>query len=132
VTPVGSDRSYQGSVWQISPIIDPQTRQGEARISVPYDRLLRPGGFASANITSGSMVAPLLPESAVLTDDEGNYVLILGPNNTVVRRPIRVGQVSDRGVIVVEGLNGTERVVESAGAFLNAGERVRPELAVRR
>jgi RND family efflux transporter MFP subunit len=132
VTPVGSERSYQGSVWQISPIIDPQTRQGEARISVPYDRLLRPGGFASANITSGSMVAPLLPESAVLTDDAGNYVFILGPNNTVVRRPVRVGQVSDRGVIVVEGLNGTERVVESAGAFLNTGERVRPELAVRR
>ncbi|HEX8513769.1 MAG TPA: efflux RND transporter periplasmic adaptor subunit, partial [Allosphingosinicella sp.] len=42
VTPVGSQQSYRGSVWQISPIIDPQTRQGEARISIPYNRELRP------------------------------------------------------------------------------------------
>lgn len=132
VTPVGSTQTYQGSVWQVSPIIDAQTRQGEARISVPYSRELRPGGFAAAQIRAGSTTAPLLPESAVLTDDNGNYVLIVGPNDTVQRRPIRIGTVTDRGVVVAEGLNGTERVVESAGAFLNAGERVRPELAVRR
>ena len=127
VTPVGSERSYQGSIWQISPIIDAQSRQGEARISIPYDRALRPGGFASAEILSGSLNAPLLPESAVLTDDQGNYVLIVGPNNTVQRRAVRVSTVTDRGVVVAEGLNGTEQVVESAGAFLNPGERIRPE-----
>ncbi|HEY0130599.1 MAG TPA: efflux RND transporter periplasmic adaptor subunit, partial [Allosphingosinicella sp.] len=82
VTPVGSQQSYQGSVWQISPIIDPQTRQGEARISIPFNRELRPGGFASAAITAGATVAPLLPESAVLTDDAGTYVLIVTANNT--------------------------------------------------
>lgn len=132
VTPVGSSQSYQGSVWQISPIIDAQTRQGEARISVPYTRELRPGGFASAQIQAGSTMAPLLPESAVLTDDAGSYVLIVGGNNTVERRAIRIGTVTDGGVVVAEGLNGTERVVESAGAFLNPGERVRPERAARR
>ena len=55
VTPVGSQQSYQGSVWQISPIIDPQTRQGEARISIPYNRELRPGGFAAAEIRAGAI-----------------------------------------------------------------------------
>ena len=74
VTPVGSAQSYQGSVWQVSPIIDPQTRQGEARIAVPYNIALRPGGFASANIIAGQVDAPLLPESAVLSDEKGNYV----------------------------------------------------------
>jgi RND family efflux transporter MFP subunit len=132
VTPVGSQQSYQGSVWQISPIIDAQTRQGEARISIPYNRELRPGGFASAEIRAGSASAPLLPESAVLTDDQGNYVYIIGPNDTVVRRPVRVGTVTDAGVAIAEGLNGTERVIESAGAFLTPGERVRPENRARR
>jgi HlyD family secretion protein len=127
VTPVGSTQTYQGSVWQISPIIDAQTRQGVARIAVPYQRDLRPGGFASANIRAGSTTAPLLPESAVLTDDAGTYVMIVGPNNTVVRRPVRIGNVNDRGVLIAEGLNGSEQVVESAGAFLNPGERIRPE-----
>jgi RND family efflux transporter MFP subunit len=131
VTPVGSDRAYQGTVWQISPIIDPQTRQGIARIAIPYYADLRPGGFASAEIRAGSTTAPLLPESAVLTDDAGAFVMIVGPNNTVVRRPIRIGAVTDRGVIVAEGLSGNERVVESSGAFLNPGERIRPETRAR-
>lgn len=132
VTPVGSEQSYQGSVWQISPIIDPQTRQGEARISIPYNRELRPGGFASAEIKAGATVAPLLPESAVLTDDSGTYVLIVTQNNTVQRRPVRIGTVTDKGVVIAEGLNGSERVVQSAGAFLNPGEKVRPQRAVSR
>ncbi len=132
VTPVGSEQSYQGSVWQVSPIVNPQTRQGEARILIPYDRDLRPGGFAAVEIRAGSVTAPLLPESAVLTDDQGSYVYIVGPNNTVQRRPVRSGGVNDRGVIVAQGLNGTEQVVESAGAFLNPGDRIRPERAVRR
>lgn len=132
VTPVGSQNSYQGSVWQISPTIDPQTRQGEARISIPYNRELRPGGFASASIKAGATVAPLLPESAVLTDDTGTYVLIVTQNNTVARQAIRIGTVTDKGVVIAEGLNGNERVVQSAGAFLNPGEKVRPQRAVAR
>lgn len=127
VTPVGSQESYQGTVWQVSPIIDPQTRQGEARILVPYHSDLRPGGFASVQIRAGAVTAPLLPESAVLTDDAGSYVMVVGSNNAVQRRAVRVGSVTDRGVVIAEGLNGSEQVVESAGAFLNAGERVRPE-----
>ena len=132
VTPVGSQRSYQGSVWQISPIIDPQTRQGEARIAIPYNRELRPGGFASAQIQAGATTAPLLPESAVLTDDSGSYVMVVDQNNTVQRRAVRIGTVTDRGVVVAEGLSGNERVVESAGAFLNPGERVRPQRSASR
>ncbi|HEX8063560.1 MAG TPA: efflux RND transporter periplasmic adaptor subunit [Allosphingosinicella sp.] len=132
VTPVGSQQSYLGSVWQISPIIDPQTRQGVARISIPYSAELRPGGFAAAAIKAGATVAPLLPESAVLTDDAGTYVLIVTPNNTVQRQAVRIGTVIDKGVVIAEGLNGNERVVQSAGAFLNPGEKVRPQRAVSR
>ena len=129
VTPVGSARSYQGQIWQVSPIIDPQTRQGEARIAVPYNRDLRPGGFASAQIRSGAVDAPLLPESAVQSDDKGNFVYIVDSTNTVVRRDVQVGQVSDAGVAIISGLNGNERVVLSAGAFLNPGEKVQPTRA---
>jgi HlyD family secretion protein len=132
VTPVGSATAYQGTIWQISPIIDPQTRQGVARVLVPYNRELRPGGFAAVSIRAGSTTAPLLPESAVLTDDAGQYVLIVGPNNTVQRRGVRIADVTDHGVVIGQGLSGNERVVESAGAFLNPGERIRPERARRR
>jgi RND family efflux transporter MFP subunit len=128
IVPAGSNSPpVQGAIWQISPVIDPQTRQGTARIRVPFTPELRPGGFATAQIRAGSVSAPLLPESAVLTDDAGSYVMIVGPNNSVQRRAVRIGSVTDRGVVIAEGLSGSEQVVESAGAFLNAGERIRPE-----
>ena len=126
VTPVGSPKSFPGEVWQVSPVIDPQTRQGIARIALKYDPALRPGGFASATIVGGAAVAPLLPETAVQTDAKGQYVYIVGADGKVARRDVKIGQVSNAGVAIAEGLNGTERVVLSAGAFLNPGQTVRP------
>src|SRR3546814_2199186 len=54
VTPVGTDKQFKGQIWQISSVIDPQTRQGVARIALSYAPALRPGGFASARIIAGS------------------------------------------------------------------------------
>ena len=126
VQPIGLDRSFAGTVWQIAPIIDPQSRQGEVRISIPYDPSIRPGGFAEARIASGSTTAPLLPQSAVLSDEKGNYVYIVNPKNEIERRAIKVGTIDDEGVTVAEGLSGQEAVVLSAGAFLNPGQKVAP------
>lgn len=128
ITPVGSDRSFAGQVWQVSPVVDPQSRLGTARIALNYDKALRPGGFASARILIGTTQAPLLPESAVLSDADGNYVFIVDSNDEVERRAIQVGQVSNRGVAIASGLSGNEKVVLSAGAFLNAGQKIRPNL----
>lgn len=128
VTPVGSNQNYAGRVWQVSPVIDPQSRQGIARIEVPYNAALRPGGFASARIVAGTTTAPLLPQSAVLSDTRGSFVYVLDAKDQAQRRNVRVGDVSDQGVVIADGLNGTERVVLTAGAFLNPGQKVKPTL----
>jgi HlyD family secretion protein len=126
VTPVGSDRSFSGTVWQVAPSIDPQSRLGAVRIAVPYDSLIRPGGFAEARITAGATAAPLLPQSAVLSDDEGNYVYVVNAKNEVERRNIKIGSVGGGGVTIAEGLSGNEPVVLSAGPFLNPGQKINP------
>jgi RND family efflux transporter MFP subunit len=126
VTPVGSNHSLAGTVWQVSPIIDPQSRLGEVRISVPYDSTTRPGGYAEARIVAGSAAAPLLPQSAVLSDEKGNYVYVVNGKDEVERRDITIGTVNEAGVAISQGLNGQERVVLSAGPFLNPGQKVRP------
>jgi HlyD family secretion protein len=129
VTPVGTASAFNGQIWQLSPVIDLQSRQGIARIALPYDRALRPGGFASAQITSGAMDAPLLPESAVQSGKDGNFVLIVDADNKVSRRNVKTGSVNEQGVSILEGLSGQEQVVLSAGAFLNPGETIIPERA---
>jgi RND family efflux transporter MFP subunit len=126
VTPVGSDTSFTGHVWQVAPVIDPQSRLGDVRIAVPYNATTRPGGFAEARITAGETSAPLLPQSAVLSDEQGNYVYIINGKNEVERRSIKIGAVNDNGVTIAEGISGNEAVVLSAGPFLNPGQKVKP------
>ena len=127
VTPIGSDASIAGTVWQVAPVIDPQSRLGMVRISVPYSAAIRPGGYAEAKISSGTTSAPLLPQSAVLSDDKGNYVYIVNGKNEVERRDIKIGTVDDNGVTIASGLQGNEPVVLSAGPFLNPGQKVNPK-----
>lgn len=128
VTPVGGKNSVAGQIWQVSPVVDPQNRQGIARIAIPYNPAIRPGGFASASIISGSSAAPLLPDSAVQSDPKGSFVYIVDNRGMVQRRDVTVGQVSDAGVAVTSGITGTEKIVTSAGAFLVPGQKVKPEM----
>jgi HlyD family secretion protein len=128
VTPVGTDRQFNGSIWQIAPMISAQSRQGIARISLPFDKALRPGGFASVEIKAGASTAPVLPESAVQTGREGSFVYVVGRDNKVKQRPVKVGSVTPKGLTIAEGLDGTERVVIYAGGFLNPDELVNPKL----
>jgi RND family efflux transporter MFP subunit len=127
VTPVGSDRAFPGSVWQVAPMIDPQTRLGSVRIAVPYDPAIKPGGFAEAKITAGTTTAPLLPQSAVLSDERGNYVYVVNGKNEIERRDVKIGSVDDNGVTIAAGISGRERIVLSAGPFLNPGQKVNPQ-----
>lgn len=131
VTPVGTSLQVQGSVWQVSPIVNPTSRQGIARVAITYRPEIRPGAFASVTLTSGTADLPLLPQSAVLSDDKGNFVYVLGPDNKIQRRDVKIGEVNDQGASIVSGLSGNEAVVASAGAFLNPGDRIIPTRAAR-
>ena len=126
VVPTGSDKEFSGQVWQLSPVIDPQSRQGTARIALSYAPELRPGGFATARIDSGTVTATVLPESAVLSDDNGSFVYIVDKENKAVRQDVEIGMVTDAGIAIMQGLTGNELVVLRAGGFLNPGETVNP------
>ncbi|MGB7404546.1 MAG: efflux RND transporter periplasmic adaptor subunit [Pacificimonas sp.] len=124
----GSPTAYKGRVWMVSPIIDPTTRQGEARILISGDQQVRPGAFATGLIETGTAERPVLPESAVFGGVDDAFVFIVDDENNVSRRTIVTGPVNASGVTIVDGLSGEERVVMSAGAFLNDGDPVEPRL----
>ena len=127
VVPAGSDQRFTGQVWQLAPTIDQTTRQGTVRIALDFSPGLRPGGFATARINSGSFSATVLPESAVLADAKGSFVYVVGADKKTERRAVRTGAVTPNGIAITEGLNGSERVVLRAGGFLNPGETVNPQ-----
>ncbi len=129
VTPVGSATAYPGKVWLLDPVIDSSSRQGIARIALAYAPGLRVGAFAKVRIESGETTAPVVPQSAVLVDENGSYAFVVGKDNKVVRRTVTVGTVGDAGVSIASGLSGNDRVVVSAGAFLRPGETIAPVIA---
>lgn len=79
-------------------------------------------------MAASSTDVPQLPNASIQSDEKGNYVYVVGPDDKATRRAIKVGEVSDRGVAIASGLNGTERVVLTAGAFLTPGQKVNPTL----
>jgi HlyD family secretion protein len=120
----GLAHPFAGRVRLLSAVIDPQTRLGEIRIALNPDPSLRPGAFARGAVTVDNAERPVLPQTAVMSDSKGTYVFVVNAQNRVERRPVRVAGTIDAGVIVAEGLTGTERVVTTAGGFLREGETV--------
>ena len=121
----GIAQPFTGSVRLLGAIIDPATRLGDIRIQLKPDPALRPGAFARAVVAVEKSQRPVLPQTAVMADVNGSYVLIVNPQDKVERRAVRVSGSTDTGVIIAEGLTGQERVVATAGGFLRDGETVK-------
>lgn len=124
----GVDREFFGAIWQMAPTIDSRSRLGAVRIALTPHPLLRPGAFAHADIIAGSGQHILLPQSAVQNDAGQSYVLVVGKDDRLEKRNIKLAQTTSAGVVVAEGVNVGERLVASAGAFLHVGEKIVPEV----
>jgi len=120
----GIDQPFKGKVRLLAAIIDPQTRLGEIRVALGANPQLRPGAFAKGEVIVGRGRRPLLPETAVLSDERGAYVYIVDGANRIERRSVRFDDTDPRGMVIESGLSGDERVVTTAAAFLRPGEQV--------
>jgi RND family efflux transporter MFP subunit len=120
----GSDRSFSGKVRLLGAVIDPQTRLGEIRVALAPDPLLRPGAFARAEVVVGGGRRAVLPQTAVLSDDQGAFVYVVVAEGRIERRAVRVADTTEKGIVIGAGLTGREQVVITAAAFLRPGERV--------
>ena len=122
----GTTRIYEGHVRLLGAVIDPQTRLGMARVALAPDPNLRPGAFARAEVTVSNADRAVLPQTAVLSDEKGSYVLIVNAQHKIERRAVRVSGMVQNGVTIAEGVSGKDQVVATAGAFLQEGELVNP------
>jgi HlyD family secretion protein len=124
----GIGQVYEGHIRLLGAVIDPQTRLGMARVALTPDPNLRPGAFARAEVTVSNADRAVLPQTAVLTDDRGSYVLIVNADHKIERRAVHGSGIVQNGVTIADGIKGKEQVVATAGAFLQEGELVNPVL----
>ena len=125
----GMAKIYEGRIRLLGAIIDPQTRLGTARVTLGADPNLRPGAFARAEVTVSNADRQVLPQTAVLSDDKGSYVMIVNAQHKIERRTVHVSGMVHSGVTIAEGIGSKEQVVSTAGAFLQEGELVNPVLS---
>ena len=121
-----SGQTVTGVVRLISPQIDPQTKLGFVRVTLPVRGDIRAGGFARAVFTDATGVALAIPETAVRYDADGASVMVVQPDNRVKRAAIRTGMRGGGLVQLVEGPPAGTRVVANAASFLLDGDRVAP------
>jgi multidrug efflux system membrane fusion protein len=84
--------------------IDPKTGTILARATVPNSNLLfLPGARVRVRVPVSAQPykALLIPDTAVLTDQDRRYVLVVGPGAVVVRRDLKLGRLRDDGKRVV-------------------------------
>jgi membrane fusion protein, multidrug efflux system len=71
----------------------------------------------------------VIPQSAVAVDQTGSYVFVVGDDNKVEQRRLRLGRGRDGLAVVEEGMKAGERVVVQGQQRIRAGMTVAPQLA---
>src|SRR5271163_4070054 len=117
---------HAGTVDFVDNQLNPQTGTIRARAVLQNkDGQFTPGLFARVQLLgSGEYSAILIDDRAVNTDQSQKYVLLLGPNNTVEYRKVKLGRVIDGLRVVREGLKPGDVVI------VNGAQRVHPGITV--
>lgn len=124
VVPVGGE-PVEGTLRMVSPVIDPQTRNGLVYVDLPAGAAARAGMFARGEIQIGTHQMTTLPQSAVLLRDGHAYVMRIDSDDKVIQTKVMAGRrVGDR-IEITGGLDASARVVASGVAFLGDGDLVR-------
>lgn len=117
---------FHGKVTRISPVIDPGT--GTFRVTAEVEDpagVVKPGLFGRVDIVYDTRDnVPVIPRTAVITEDEQSHVFVIGEDGSVQRRPIRLGYERNGIIEVVDGVQAGERVVTAGKGSLSDGAQV--------
>jgi RND family efflux transporter MFP subunit len=100
----------------------------QMRASFPNkDRALIPGAFARVRIPLGEPKPMLVvPNSAIGNDQEGDYVLVVGPDSLVARRSVEKGALTKTGCTIRSGLKAEDRLIVNGLTRAKPGAKVTP------
>jgi multidrug efflux system membrane fusion protein len=95
--------------------VNPSTGTIRARVILPNpDRLLTPGLYARVQLESaGTVQALLIDDKAILTDQNQQYVYVVGSGNVAQRKDVVTGGMADGLRLIRSGLAPGDRVIVS-------------------
>jgi RND family efflux transporter MFP subunit len=119
-------------IKEIAQRADPVTQTFQVRVAMkaPPNVNLLPGMTATVTVTyrRASILGDriLVPVTAILKDATGEQVVwVVGPDETVARRPVKLGEATGGRIEIVEGLQPGDRIAVAGATLLREGMKVR-------
>ncbi|NJN72834.1 MAG: efflux RND transporter periplasmic adaptor subunit [Limnothrix sp. RL_2_0] len=123
-----SDANLQvtGTVREIVPTVDQQSRQATLKIELPANKNLKPGMLLRAQIVTGQAAGLAVPTAAVIPQDgESATAFLLQPDNTVIATTVTLGELLDNNQVeILSGVEVGDRLVMNGAAYLKDGDSV--------
>lgn len=116
----------KGKVARTAGAVDPDTRSMTVEIELPNpEGKLLPGGYVEVGINLNAPVRTLIvPASALQFRQDGPRLVLVGADNRISLRPVKIGRDLGKGVEVVSGLGPADRYVLNPPDSIEAGEAV--------
>ncbi|HEY4040811.1 MAG TPA: efflux RND transporter periplasmic adaptor subunit [Rhodopila sp.] len=137
--PDGTMYEHSGKIDYVDPTVSSSTdtvllrarianpARGKVATGQPVERPLFDGAFVTALLEGIEPVMALgIPRKAVLSDQQGDYVYVVGANNKVEQRRIQLGQSTPTTAVVAGGLKEGEMVVSEGIQRARPGIEVSP------
>ena len=127
----GAEHPDQGRFVFIDRAVNVKT--GTLRVRAEFSnkkKLLRPGMFARVRIDLGTRKDSLeVPERAIVELQGKTFLWIITPENTASQRPVKVGELVNSKVSILEGIKPGERIVVEGLQKAREGAPVTPMTA---
>ncbi len=118
-------KSWEGVVRSISPTVDPQTRNLQARIEVKNASDLRPDMYLNISILSPAGRGLVIPRDALVDTGAEQLVYVVKDGMVFSPRRVQVGKHTGEGIEILQGLQPGEIVVSSATFLIDSESRIR-------
>jgi RND family efflux transporter MFP subunit len=124
------NKTFPGKVARFSVDVKESTRTMHTEVDVQNrDRVLMPGLYADADVALEHRDdIPTIPLQSVNHEGDKTTVFVVGKNNEIEDRPIRLGLQTANDAEVVSGLAEGEQVVVSDRSGLKPGDTVNPQV----
>jgi membrane fusion protein (multidrug efflux system) len=108
--------------------VDPGTNSVSLRAEFPNpNQELLPGMFVRIRFPEANIDnAVRIPQRALLADAQGQFVMIVDPQNKATVRRIKTGSMAGGDFIITEGLNGGEQLIVNGLQKIKPGGVVKP------
>jgi RND family efflux transporter MFP subunit len=123
-------RTFTGKVGRTAESIDPAARTLKVEVLIPnQDHVLLPGMFTWVTFTGSRSNPPVeIPAAAICMRADGPKVAVVGKDDHVTYKPVKIGRDLGEYIEVDSGLDGNETVALNIGNDVTDGTRIETRL----